>query len=484
MGQSRTSIEAEAEAILDGKPAPAGAAWEPPIPLDEPAGAAPQFPFHLLPPVVTDLVHAVAESVYCPPDYPAVAALAAASSAIGAAFTVQVKADFVQGAGLYCCIVGDPSVKKSPPIRHVLKPIVREQVGRVERMDRDNPPAMYAHGEGEIYVGDTTVEGLAALLQQQPRGVLLYRPELIGWLLSMNQYKAKGVGADRSFFLEVYDSEPITIHRKGAGPIFVGRPSLTMIGATTPDSVRDFFDRKDGLSDRILWSLPPMLPARGERFYETDPRLTERWGYALQNLWAFEMRDVEGHKRPVPNTLPLLPDGRDAWRDYTDRLAAAQNHPDFPARLKSAYGKLEGAAARLALVLQLLAGATGERIEPDGISGRWVEAGGEMAMYFGDHARRVQRACGTDARLDGAKRILAWARGRGLATFTRAELWRSLRNNPLFDRPESLAAPLKLLEQHFQIRWLSAAEQGVGRPASPGFELNPVLLTPESEGGV
>jgi hypothetical protein len=26
-----------------------------------------------------------------------------------------VKADFFQGAGLYCAIVGDPSAKKSPP---------------------------------------------------------------------------------------------------------------------------------------------------------------------------------------------------------------------------------------------------------------------------------------------------------------------------------------------------------------------------------
>lgn len=486
----RSNAEA-ADAKAAGKPSPDAAPgnWEPPIPLDESAEAIPAFPLHLLPATVRQFVEAVAESVYCPLDYPAVACLATASAAIGASYVVEVKADFRQGAGLYCAIVGDPSVKKSPPIKHVIRPLLHEQAERVASiLEKDGHlPAVWPHGEGELVVSDTTVERLAELLQRQARGLLLYRPELVGWLLSLNQYKAKGVGGDRSFFLEVYDSEPITIHRKnqGTGVVYVARPSLTMLGATQPDVVQEFFERRDGLAERILWTYPIQPPARGERFFETPGALSARWGATVKNLLKIPMASATGEKRPHPRVMRLAPSARDAWQAYTDRLAAEQNDPDFPARLKPAYGKLEGAAARIAIVLQLLDTASKDGDGEDTLQPEWVEAAGEVAFYFGAHARRVRRACSDDPRLDGARRILAWAVDGNHARFTRADLWRSLRRNTLFDRPESLTGPLKLLETHKLIRWAPAAEHAAGPPTPAGFEVNPAVRkqTNQAESG-
>jgi hypothetical protein len=438
------------------------ALWEPVIPLDEPADAAPPFPLASFPALVAEHVQAVAESVYCPIDYPAVATLASASSAIGGAFVAKVKSDFFQGAGLYCCIVGDPSAKKSPPIKHVIRPIQKEQSVRVQKIREDygedgaDTPAVYPEGRGELFVQDVTVEKLGEMLQRQPRGLLLYKPELVGWLLSQNQYKAKGVGADRSFFLEVYDSDPITIHRKsmGGGMIFVSHPSLTMVGATQPEVVREFFERRDGLAERILWTFPALLPPRGERWYETPPRLSQSWDWAIENLRNRPMQPADDtHKRPRAHQMPLSAKGREAWEVFTDRLAAAQADPDFPPWMRSAYGKFEGTAARLALVLQLLdAACDGESAGECEITDRWVNAAAEMCFYFGAHARRVQQACGSDPRLDGAKRIMLWIKDGKHKSFKRADLWQSLRRNPLFRRSEDLSAPLVLLITHNAIR--------------------------------
>lgn len=446
----------------------------------------PAFPFDVLPAPVADLCQAVAESVYCPPDYPAVAALAAASAAIGASFTVEVKPDFRQSAALFLCVVGDPSVKKSPPLKHVLRPIITEQSARVERIrekwPEGNLPDQWAEGEGELFCSDVTAESLAELLQRQPRGLLLYRPELVGWLMSMNQYKAKGVGGDRSFFLEVYDSDPITIHRKTGTPksIHVSRPTLAMVGATQPDVVREFFTRRDGLAERILFTFPARLPARGERWYEVPGRLFAEWGRALRFLWELQMRHPTGGGRPYPNTVRLTDDARPAWQAFTDELARRQNDPDCPAPLRPALGKLEGSAARLALVIQLLGAAGGAPDGDDGITARSVEAAGKLALYFGDHAARVQRACGADERLEGARRILGWAAGQpadagGRTRFSRADLWRALRRNTLFPRPEALGAPLDLLAAHHAVRRVEAIEEvtGGGRPPLPTYELNP-----------
>lgn len=470
----------QAKAEANGKTTPARP-WESVVPLDEPAEGAPAFPLDSFPAVVADFVRAVGESVYCPVDYPAVAALAAASSAIGGAFVANVKADFFQGAGLYCALVGDPSVKKSPPVKHVIRPIQKEQSARVEHLrkeyeDNDKAlPPVYPEGEGELFVSDVTVEQLGAMLQRQPRGLLLYKPELVGWLLSQNQYKAKGVGADRSFFLEVYDSEPITIHRKNMGDrsIYVAHPCLTMVGATQPEIVREFFERRDGLAERILWTYPPLLPPRGERWYETPTELTARWSCVLENLRSLPMRAPDDtHKRPRAHVLALSGEARSAWEEFTDRLALTIADPDFPPWMRSAYGKFEGTAARLAMILQLLDGASGgEPWYGSELLPRWVKAAAEMCFYFGGHARRVQRSCGADPRLDAARRILLWITENKRESFTRAELWQSLRRNPLFRRSEDLSGPLVLLITHNIIR-AKAGENGERKPA---YDVNPEL---------
>jgi hypothetical protein len=253
-----------------------------------------------------------------------------------------------------------------------------------------------------------------------------------------------------------------------------------MVGATQPDVVREFFDRRDGLAERILWVHPAPLVPRGERFYEVPYGLSLQWEQVLRNLWSMPMDAPPGpgKKRPRAHVLALSDAGRDSWQEFTDRLAATISDPDFPPWMKSAYGKFEGTAARLALVLQLLDhAADGTQHFPDRITAPWVDAAAELVFYFGEHARRVHGACGSDPRLDGAKRILLWVRDHRRTEFKRAELFDSLRRNPMFRKPEDLAAPLALLMTHNAIRTAHVpTERTAGRPPTPTYEVNPRAL--------
>ena len=49
---------------------------------------------------------------------------------------------------------------------------------------------------------DTTVEALGDIFENNPRGILIHRDELAGWILGLNQYKG-GAGNDRQHYLEI-----------------------------------------------------------------------------------------------------------------------------------------------------------------------------------------------------------------------------------------------------------------------------------------
>jgi hypothetical protein len=58
-----------------------------------------------------------------------------------------------------------------------------------------------------IMVGDTTPEALAGLLKDNPKGLLLYRDELAGWLGCFGRYSSSGNG-EREFWIEAYGGRP------------------------------------------------------------------------------------------------------------------------------------------------------------------------------------------------------------------------------------------------------------------------------------
>ena len=68
----------------------------------------------------------------------------------------------------------------------------------------------------QFVVGDTTIESVVDVVKGNPRGVVLWRDELTGWLMNVARY---GGGNDRPFWLERWSaaSQPSTAR--------TGRPS-------------------------------------------------------------------------------------------------------------------------------------------------------------------------------------------------------------------------------------------------------------------
>ena len=273
------STVAVAEADPDGPPPEAGGDddeadddWGP-IRLGTlpPAEA---FPLDVLPGPARDLAEAVARSIRCPVDFPAVAALATASGLIGRSASLLVKPGYFATASLYAALVGGPSSGKSPALRAALAPVwrlaeilfdearaARALWNEAPEDERGEEPAVR-----RIVTTDPTTEALGPILASNPRGLIVAPDEMTKWVMSMDQYKG-GKGGDRPFYLSAWVGEPIYIDRAKnmKEPIVVPHPFLNIVGGMTPDMLTALSEgrgRDDGFMARLLFTFPNRVANR------------------------------------------------------------------------------------------------------------------------------------------------------------------------------------------------------------------------------
>ncbi|WP_277623191.1 DUF3987 domain-containing protein [Bartonella krasnovii] len=86
-----------------------------------------------------------------------------------------------------------------------------------------------------LIVNDVTVEKLGELLRETPRGLLLVRDELSGFLANLER---KEYQADRSFYLTAFNgNKPYTYDRIERGTIHISNATLSVIGGIQPSRI-------------------------------------------------------------------------------------------------------------------------------------------------------------------------------------------------------------------------------------------------------
>lgn len=197
------------------------------------------FPVHALPNAVRGFIRSASSAIGCDDSFVALPMLSAAASVIGTTRKLMVKRGWFVPSILWTVVIGESGTQKSPPMRTVMKPLQVRQNERLSKFAAElaeykrelqtyrklirksvtfvgNPPT-----EPQVpicercIVSDTTMEGLVPILQQNPRGVLLSRDELVGWVGSFDKYSSKGnASADVAHWLSIFNAESVIVDRK------------------------------------------------------------------------------------------------------------------------------------------------------------------------------------------------------------------------------------------------------------------------------
>ena len=396
----------------------------------EPREYAP-FPTELLPSPVRDYIEAAATSICCDAAYVALPLLATLAGAIGTTRRIRLKKGWSEPSVIWCATVGDSGSRKSPGweagtefLEHIQRDAHAEWksnrdewLNRSKEDQRDSPEPR----EARYTTQDVTVEGLAALLEDNPRGLTLVRDELSGWLASFGQYKHSG-GADVASWLSIHSAKSIRVDRKTGDKRtrYVPSAAVSVAGTIQPGALARAIQGRgenehveNGLLARLLLAWPPYTPKRW-----TEATIADRLRDEMKALFGCLVElehDGEASDDFQPVMLDLTPKALRTFQAFVNDHGKEQ--AGLPAPLKAAWSKLEGYAARLALVVHLVREASGDAGKV--VDAESIEAGIELARWFAEEAARIYAALGTaedspEARAERSRqRLVEWIKRRG-----------------------------------------------------------------------
>jgi hypothetical protein len=398
------------------------------------------FPTCALPKPVSTYIEEGAKALGCDASYIALPLLSALAGAIGNSRRIKLKETWSEPCVLWTAIVGDSGTMKSPAIDLALRPLRKKQSDAFRKHDKDmeqyhTDMAKYdiekkaAKKEGLIppekpaepvamryYCSDTTIEALAGLLSNAPRGLLLVRDELSGWLKSFGAYK-QGKGGDDAKWLEMHRAGTLLVDRKSGIPktIHISNAAVGICGGIQPGILRSALGTEhfeNGLAARLLLVMPPR---KAKKWTEADVGEDLQWQIeaVFEGLLGMKIGSDEfGGIEPVD--VPLTHEGRQLWVDFYD-FHAAQQAEISDAKLAAVWSKLEGYTARIALVIHCVRiAAKDESLKTDTyIDEESISAAATIIQWFGHEIKRIYGMLDEDEEEQDQRRLLELIEKKG-----------------------------------------------------------------------
>lgn len=386
--------------------------WADPIDL-EPVADAPRMPWELLPAPLSDWILDAADRTSIFPEMIAAPALVAASSVVGRAIGIRPSDydDFVAIPNLWGALIQPPGSMKSSAIDEGMRFVKRlaAQATETFQQSKDNAESAIeliddkiaearrrrkialktdeatddidalirelkeqrkqtAPHERRYLTHDATVEKIAEILTNNPRGLLILRDELHGLLRSFDK---SGREEDRTFYLEGWNGNgTFSSDRIGRGTIHVNDFALSIFGSIQPGRIRGLIeestsggDGNDGLLQRFqiaIW--PGNLPKWSKPVGFRNSKASDQAFKVFQFLDNIEPSGLGASRNDadIPY-LPFTPGAQiimDRWRQELEDRLRGSAFDGMPAYL-SHMSKYRSLMPSLALLLHLFDVASG-----------------------------------------------------------------------------------------------------------------------------
>lgn len=439
MTTSLSNIEALAQAMNGKVEEPP---WPPREPLPPERPPAPTLPEEMVPEPLRPWLVDVAERACIPLEYVAAPAIVGLGAIVGRTVAIRPEEydDWTVVPNLWGGIVGRPGVMKTHAIHEAIRPIRRLAAEATQRHEAEEDAwrARQARLQAEIeairaamakaakagqdassleaelaeklaearasmsterryYTQDATIEKLAVLLKENPRGLLVLRDELAGWLRSMDRPGREG---DREFYLEAWNGTGgFTVDRIERGTLHVPALCLSVMGGIQPgklrayvtDALREGF-RDDGLLQRVQVLVWPDRPGEWrpiKRWPDNEARARAYAIYAWLDRLTPSAVGAQVEEEAIPY-LRFAPSAQAVWDEWRAELEARlrsdelASTPAFEAHL----AKYRSLMPSLALLFHLAAVAAGQETAP-AVGEEAARLAAAWCEFLEAHARKI-----------------------------------------------------------------------------------------------
>jgi hypothetical protein len=376
------------------------------------------FPGGVLPEQLAEFILRASAALRCAPEAIALPHLTALGSAIGNSRRIRLKRTWTEPPLLWSAVIQRSGQLKSPALDQGIRGVDEAQAAAMRayraamqeykrQLDEhrrqpkskagDEALAALRPGAPErpvlqrVKVSDTTIEAVAMILEENPRGVMLVRDELAGWFKSFDAYR-QGRGSDREHWLTAHRAGQMLVDRKvDRQVVLVPHGFIAVTGGIQPNTLRRLFTDplfECGMAARLLLS-QPTAPKRRWSDDDIPPYVERAVSVVFQRLFGLEMdRNAQGDVSPM--CMDLSADAKPAWVSFYDEFAGEQERLDGEEELGAAFSKLEAYAARIALILELVAwAASGGKGTPTTVGRAALEAAIVLTRWFAGEARRI-----------------------------------------------------------------------------------------------
>ena len=492
-----------------------GGEWPEPQPIPECLPPVKQLDPAMIPAPFRGWLADIAHRMQAPIDFAATAVIVALGSVIGRGCGIYPKKhdNWLVVPNLYGGAVGLPSVMKTPTISEGMRHVTRLEIEgqrqhekameiytidnevveiqkkaiceRIKKVVKNTPSADVTIFKEQLaalqsdeptrkryMTQDGTVEKIGELLNENPRGILINRDELIGWFRSLDK---AGHESDRGFYLEGWNGNGrYTYDRIGRGTIDIEALCTSIFGAVTPGPLADYIreatkggNGADGLIQRfqvMVWPDTATEWVNIDRYPDTDAK---NRAYEIFKTLSGTIPGAGQDDGAIP-ALRFSPDGQvifDTWRhDLETRLRSDNgSHPVIVSHL----AKYRSLMPSLALIFHLIEVADGTT-EPGPVTDRAAIMAAAWCDYLESHAGRIYGAA-TSLGLEPAKEIIKHIQRREIQDgCTAKDIYR--RHWSRLATPEEVKAGLDVLIEN---DWLITEKANTGGRPSEVIRLNP-----------
>lgn len=469
----------------------------------------PELPLNTFPGRWQRWIARAAERAGAPPDYVACSLLPVIGAAIGNARWVSPWEGWEHPPVVNMACIGLPSAGKSPAVDAATGPLSqleadlnddfldRQREGRTKSQEAKEYRARWESDVKEAVKGGRaapleplgavepeqpqrrraysttpTMEAARDLSAANPRGLLLHRDELAGWITGMDAYSGKA-GAERAFWLQAYEGKRWAADRAKDGGNSPDVPRLTwaIVGGIQPDRLASLLLKgdDDGLSARFLYCWPAARPDISE------PPDGKPLPFVLKD------RLLRLRQLPMVNEEPLvIPFAAEAVAAIQDaRREVKRLEGEAAGLFLSWLGKVPGMAVRLSVVFlyldwleQPLGAPEPEAVDLDAIS----RALGFMFDYALPMARRAFGEAALPEAERDARRLARWLMQRAPVPETlNARMLRRMGDGPGIGTPERIEAALHELGELHLVRPAPSRDGGGKGRQRADWTVNPAL---------